>query len=269
MDTKSNTALLQGDLFGQAVSDDMDLTPYDLILINTSGGKDSSVISFLVSRLAEKQGVKDRIVLVHATFPEEWEGTVDLVKTQAEQLGLPLEVVTRGESLLDYVLRRGMWPSWSARFCTSDFKRGPINKVITRRAPGKDRQARVLNVMGMRAEESPARSKLTPFSQDKRRSNGRRIVDTWLPIHAMLETEVWETIHTNNLPQHPAYAHGMSRLSCCFCPLASRKDLLTAGRYNRRLLKAYVEVEKKIGHLFRHKDPIQGILDEVEAVHGV
>jgi len=48
------------------------------------------------------------------------------------------------------------------RWCTSDHKRGPIRKVMTRlvadlRASGDDnhRPVHLLNVMGFRAEESP------------------------------------------------------------------------------------------------------------------
>jgi 3'-phosphoadenosine 5'-phosphosulfate sulfotransferase (PAPS reductase)/FAD synthetase len=135
----------------------MDLTQYDLILLNTSGGKDSSVMAWNVTKMAEAQGVRDRLVLGHATFREEWDGTIEIVKLQAEQLGLPYHVVTRGEGLLDYVRRRKMWPSSKARYCTSDFKRAPIDKLITKLAPGLDRRVRVLNVMGLRAEESPSR----------------------------------------------------------------------------------------------------------------
>lgn len=251
----------------------MDLAGYDLILVNTSGGKDSAVCSFMVSKMAEEQGVKDRIVLVHATFPEEWDGTVDIVKKQAEQLGLPLEVVERGEGLLDYVRRRGQWMSPNARYCTSDFKRAPIDKVITRLAPGsKERPAKVLNVMGLRAQESPARSKKKVFEVNERRTNSRRVVHNWLPILDMKIEEVWQIIRENNLPQHHAYALGMPRLSCRFCFYAPKAALFLAGKHNPELLREYVKVEEEIGQPFR-KDPkkpekslwIREILAEVES----
>lgn len=243
----------------------MDLNDYDLILVNTSGGKDSSVAAFIVARMAEEWGVKDRIVLVHATFHEEWPGTVHLIQQQAAQLGLSLVVVERGEDLLDYVERRGMWPSSQQRYCTSDFKRAPIDKVITARAPGLDRQARVLNVMGIRAQESPARAKRRPFRRDDRRTNGRRIVDEWLPIFDMTLDRVWSIIGANGIPVHPAYALGMPRLSCIFCIFAPKAALLLAGKHNLDLLRRYAEVERKIGHSFRQDLKISDILAEVEA----
>lgn len=242
------------------------LETYDLILINTSGGKDSSVAALKVCRMAEVAGVKDRVLLVHATFREEWDGVVDLVHRQAEQLQLPVEIVTRGEGLLDYVRRRRMWPSSQARYCTSEFKRAPVDKVITRRAPWLDgHRSRVLNVMGIRAQESPARAKRVAFERDERRSNSRRMVDNWYPIFDMTLDRVWEVIRKYRIPQHEAYSLGMPRLSCCFCIFAPKPALVLAGRHNVKLLREYVAVEKEIGHTFRADFSIAEVLEEVEA----
>lgn len=243
----------------------MDLTAYDLVLLNTSGGKDSSVMAWNVTRMAEAQGVKDRLVLGHATFREEWDGTIEIVKKQAEQLGLPFHVVTRGEGLLDYVRRRKMWPSSKARYCTSDFKRAPIDKLITKLAPGLVRRLKVLNVMGLRAEESPARAKKVAFKVNERRTNGRRHVDDWLPILGLKIGEVWETIKANAIPQHVAYSLGMPRLSCRFCIFSPKSALVLAGKHNIELLKEYVAVEKEIGHDFREGFKIAEVLADVEA----
>jgi 3'-phosphoadenosine 5'-phosphosulfate sulfotransferase (PAPS reductase)/FAD synthetase len=243
----------------------MDLTAYDLVLLNTSGGKDSSVMAWKVTKMAEAQGVKDRLVLGHATFREEWDGTVEVVKKQAEQIGIPFHVVTRGEGLLDYVRRRKMWPSSMARYCTSDFKRAPIDKLITQLAPGLERRLKVLNVMGLRAQESPARAKKVPFKVNTRRTNGRRHVDDWLPILEMKIEEVWETIKANSIPQHVAYSLGMPRLSCVFCIFAPKAALVLAGKHNLPLLREYVAVEKEIGHSFRKDFKIAEVLEAVEA----
>lgn len=243
----------------------MDLTQYDLILLNTSGGKDSSVMAWTVTKMAEAQGVKDRLVLGHATFREEWDGTIEIVKLQAAQLGLPYHVVTRGEGLLDYVRRRRMWPSSKARYCTSDFKRAPIDKLITKLAPGLDRRVRVLNVMGLRAEESPARAKKVAFKVNERRTNGRRHVDDWLPILGLKLGEVWEIIKANALPQHVAYSLGMPRLSCVLCVFSPKSALMLAGKHNIELLREYAAVEKEIGHDFREGFKIAEVLADVLA----
>ena len=250
----------------RGLSETPDLLSYDLILVNTSGGKDSSVMGHLIYQEAVRLGITKRLVYVHATFREEWEGTEELVRRQCEALkaslghDVALEVVSRGEGILDYTRRRGMWPSSQQRWCTSDFKRAPIDKVITSRAPGKLRRARVLNCMGLRAQESPARAKREAFAKDARRSNGRRHVDQWLPIFDWTERQVWDYIAANDLEQHPAYKAGMPRLSCVFCIFAPKSALMLAGKLRPDLLAEYVAVEKETGHQFRGEPGKRGSL---------
>lgn len=106
----------------------VDLADYDVILANSSGGKDSSAMLAMLVELADAAGVRDRIVVGHADLGRmEWEGTRELAQRQAEQFGLRFEVVIRkGGDLLDYIEARGMFPDSARRFCTSDFKRGPL-----------------------------------------------------------------------------------------------------------------------------------------------
>jgi hypothetical protein len=48
-----------------------------------------------------------------------------------------------------------------------------------------------------------------------------------------------------------AFAAGMSRLSCRFCVLSSRADLVCSARLNPDLADRYAEVRRRIGHRFR------------------
>ncbi|MFI7680535.1 hypothetical protein [Actinophytocola sp. NPDC049390] len=141
-----------------------DLTAYDVILVNSSGGKDSQAMLDEVCTLAETAGVLDRITVLHCALGHvEWPGTSELARTQAEHYGVRYEQRHREQGLLlDQVRRRGRWPSASARYCTSDQKRGPARKLITQLVAelgDLGRPARVLNCMGLRAEESRARLK--------------------------------------------------------------------------------------------------------------
>jgi hypothetical protein len=116
----------------------------------------------VVCTLAERAGVLDRVTVLHCALGHvEWPGTSELARTQAEHYGVRYEQRHREQGLLlDQVRRRGKWPSASARYCTSDQKRGPARKLITQLVAelGElDRPARVLNCMGLRAEESRAR----------------------------------------------------------------------------------------------------------------
>ena len=91
------------------------------------------------------------------------------------------------------------------------------------------RRVRILNVLGLRAQESPRRALMTPFSHDERASNQTvRWVDEWLPIHSWTTGQVWARVTAAGTCPHPVYAAGMPRLSCRFCVLASHSALILA-----------------------------------------
>lgn len=233
----------------------MNLNTYDVILVNSSAGKDSQAMLDYLVALATEQGVRDRLVVVHCDLGRmEWKGTRELAEAQAKHYGVRFEVVTRPQGdLLTQVRQRGMWPSATARYCTSDHKRGQVRRVMTKLVAelGLGRQARILNCMGLRADESPARKKKAAFEHDAKASNGRRHVDTWLPIHTWTTDQVWARIKASGVAHHPAYDLGMPRLSCCFCIFAPKAALVLAGKHNSDLLAEYVAVEKEIRHKFR------------------
>ena len=248
-----------------------ELHTYHRVMVNSSGGKDSQTALRYVIDLARMQDYpRDRIVVAHADLGRmEWDGTKDLAQQQAEHYGLRFLITERRdaggktESLLDYVRRRGKWPSSTTRFCTSDFKRGPCGRLLTQL----DREARtdrkqhiyILNVFGFRAEESTARAKRKVFDTNLRSSTTTRTVDDWLPIHSWTEEQVWASIRSSGVAYHPAYDLGMPRLSCSFCIFAPRPALLIAGKARPELLQEYVDLEREIGHDFQHNKPIREI----------
>ncbi len=249
-----------------------DLTSYDLIVVNSSAGKDSSAMLALLVERCRALGILERVVVAHADLGRvEWQGTVELAEQQAVFYGLPFFKMKRPQGdLLEHIERHGKWPDAKNRYCTSDHKRSQIQKIITAqvatlRAKSGKARVRVLNCMGMRKDESPKRAKMNAYESNPPASNGRREVDQWLPIHGWTEAQVWERVRASGLPVHPAYGLGMPRLSCVLCVLASRDALLTGGLHNPELLAEYVRVEQKIGHTFRHKLPILSIQQALAA----
>ena len=234
-----------------------DLTTFDLILVNTSAGKDSQAMLDYVVAQADAAGVdRSRIVCFHADLGRvEWAGTADLAAEHAAHYGLRIVTIARPQGdLLDHIEARGMFPSSAARYCTSDHKRGQAYKALTMLVAELHlgRPARVLNCMGLRAEESAARAKRTPVRYD-RMASGKgtvRQVTEWLPILDWTVAQVWERIAQAGTNAHPAYAAGMPRLSCCFCVLASRSALVLAAQLAPALAAEYAAVELRIGHRF-------------------
>jgi 3'-phosphoadenosine 5'-phosphosulfate sulfotransferase (PAPS reductase)/FAD synthetase len=262
-----------------------DLASYDIVLVNSSAGKDSQAMLDYLVGLADEQGAsRDRFVVVHCDLGRvEWQGTLELAQEQAEHYGLRFEVVRRDlGDLLTQVEQRHQantakgkeqppWPSSTARWCTSDQKTSQVLKLITQltkdfrpfpNSPGTvlARPVRILNCLGIRAEESAARAKKASFEVDKKASNTKRHVDRWLPIFAWSEEQVWDRIHASGVRYHEAYEVGMERLSCCFCVLASKADLIIAAKHNPGLAAEYVAVENKVGWRFTDAFSISDIV---------
>lgn len=160
------------------------------------------------------------------------------------------------------------WPSSTARWCTSDHKTSQVSKLMTRlvdewRGAGGEGAMRILNTLGIRAAESPARAKKEPLGADSA-SNTKREVTRWLPIFEWSDQQVWDTIRASGLPWHPAYDAGMPRLSCAFCVLAGRRELVLAARLNPGLAREYIAVEDQVGHTFKNKMSVREIAREAE-----
>ncbi len=194
---------------------------------------------------------RDQLLIVHAPLGEvEWPGVSSHVRDTIPP-GVPLIMapVTSGKSLLEQVEERGMWPSSSARWCTSGAKRGPIERELRRYLRAHPQfGGRLVNAMGMRAEESAARAKKLPWKRSERNSKAGREWFDWLPIFGLAEHDVFDVIRAAGQSPHPAYGMGMSRLSCVFCIMASRADLRTAARLHPALYRQYVRLEARIGH---------------------
>jgi DNA sulfur modification protein DndC len=203
-----------------------------------------------------------QIVVVHAVLPEvDWDGVVEHINDTT--LGLPVYLTKSRRKLLDMVEERGMFPSPKQRQCTSDLKRGPIERQIRQLG-----YKLIVNCMGMRAQESSKRAKLNTFKINEGNSKAGREWYDWLPIHHLMVEEVFEIIRTAGQEPHWAYGAGMTRLSCCFCIMASKEDLRVAARLNPDLYRRYVDLEKRIGQTMMMPSKAHGrkFLEEITGI---
>lgn len=255
-----------------------------MFVINHSGGKDSQAMYLL---LRQHVPAAQR-VLVHADLGEvEWEGAVAQIR--ATTSGEPLHICRSRRGLLQMIRERGMFPSPSQRQCTSDLKRGPIErtirKIITERMAQYPKHKGIpvdssvvlaaeaganliVNCMGMRAQESSGRARLTPFKLSERNSKAGREWYDWLPIHDLSTDQVFASIAAAGQAPHWVYAAGMSRFSCCFCIMSNKADLTTAARLNPALYRTYVELERSTGQVMLMPSKTRGRLT-LEQVTGI
>ncbi|MER0443086.1 phosphoadenosine phosphosulfate reductase [Streptomyces sp. Edi4] len=285
----------QLDLFatGPAAFDAVELVAaQDFIIVNLSGGKDGLRAAVIARDTAVRAGVEDRLWTVHASLgPMEWPACTlngvrypsvgELAAEHSRLLGVPperhLELRRHRDGvpydLLTFIAQRGDWP-WlgPARFCTGDWKTkliyGAFSATVRAFVKAHGRPARMLNVLGLRADESPDRRKRKPLLRTT--ENTHRIVDEWLPAHAETTSFVKDWTDAGSWPHHWAYDSapgagdwaGSSRCSCSACVFSNHRDLLLAVARRPRLAALYAEVEYARGIPFNPNTTITALIEE-------
>jgi 3'-phosphoadenosine 5'-phosphosulfate sulfotransferase (PAPS reductase)/FAD synthetase len=111
------------------------------------------------------------------------------------------------------------WSTPAMRFCQSETKVDPITSFIKKRYGKRP----ILNVTGVRGEESASRAKQPTCSPVAKLPPGSL---AWRPIHHWTLQDVWDEIAASGIEAHEAYLkYGSGRVSCRWCILASEADL--------------------------------------------
>lgn len=250
----------------------MNLHDYNIIIINSSAGKDSLCALFAINEIANEQKYpKQKIWVSHQDLGKmEWVGTKELAEEQAIYFGFNFIISKRRtksgaeETLLDYVRRRKKWPSSKQRWCTSDFKRGPGARVVTHLTKGIKAKHKVLYVFGFRSQESPQRAKKVVLKLNTSKiTTKKREVWEYNPILDWTLIFVWGIINANKLPYHYAYDLGMPRLSCILCIFSPFDALVIGGINNPEVLDEYIEVEIFVKHDFRKGFKIASVKEAI------
>jgi 3'-phosphoadenosine 5'-phosphosulfate sulfotransferase (PAPS reductase)/FAD synthetase len=228
-----------------------------LFVVSHSGGKDSQATMIAVQQLVPD----DQIIVVHAPLAHiEWEGSEQAARADAGRLPFLLadKYNNVGEEvwLLERVVSKCKWPDQSNRWCTGEWKRGPIAREVGQWAD-KNGFTKIVEAWGLRAEESPKRALQAPISEHFR--HGTRSVKlkeerewyVWLPVKWMTTEEVFDSIHGAGKKPLWTYDQGMSRASCAFCIIGAKPDLQIAARLAPDLYALYVAVEKYLAHCQR------------------
>ncbi|WP_369383284.1 phosphoadenosine phosphosulfate reductase [Streptomyces sp. cg36] len=262
-----------------------DLTSYDLLAPQLSGGKDSAVTMAVFMQSARDAGVEERVFSYHSSLGVlEWPAVVfdgtrypgvsELAALRSAAFGVPPErhiEVTRTlpgpdgtrmpHSLLTEIAAYGRFPRMGSPYCRKAAKESVVSSawtpIVRRLGRELGRPVRILKVMGLRSDEGTERRKRPAFRTVQ--ANSARTVDEWLPIKDW-PTDAVKEWHTgapvpyswtdDSAPGAGDWA-GTSRCSCSLCVFASKRDLLLSIRRRPRLADLYAEVEQVRGDSFR------------------
>jgi 3'-phosphoadenosine 5'-phosphosulfate sulfotransferase (PAPS reductase)/FAD synthetase len=248
------------------------LTWWDAVVIASSGGKDSQVMTLWLS--AQPDFDPGRTWVVHNDTGQEHRGALEKAREAAAHAGIAAErvLVTKpylGRTLLDLVLMRRRWPGMSptTRPCTNTLKRDPTDKLLRRMGD----HARLLVLTGERHEESPNRAKMPPWAfrratSQARRPKKRRLAVHWRPLLDWSTDQVFERIAHHGQKPLWVYDAGQvrsqiggpdsdalaySRASCALCVYLRPQELETSFNLYPALACLATKVETYIAHRWR------------------
>jgi len=225
-------------------------------VVNHSGGKDSTrMVGFVHRRFPNS---RTYAVMADTGFEHQKPiSAAEFARQRCAELGLELTVVRNPRrTYLEMVEQRGMFPSAQYRQCTSDLKRGPIEKYI-RSLPHKV----VVNCIGIRAEESNARSRLSRLSLNTALTTRTRTVYNWFPIFDRTLGEVLAWHWVNAIRLHPVYVPEyhkdgttggyLRRFSCRVCIFSTDADVRAIHQHDREAFDLVSNLETEIGFTMR------------------
>ena len=239
----------QQDLFATGTTEQPDIERLirrgATFVINHSGGKDSQIMTIKLRKIIPD----DQLIVIHAGLPGvDWPGLMEHINETT--WGLRVHYCEAKKTFFEMVRHRGEWPSPKYRQCTSDLKRGPIEKEIRNAISLGSASTLIVNCVGIRAEESRNRAKANPWKFCRRNSKAGREWYDWLPIFEMSESDVFLGIEEAGEKPHWAYGLGMSRLSCCFCIMSNKSDLRIAAKAQPELYERILQLEQEIDRTF-------------------
>ncbi|PEH40465.1 hypothetical protein CRM94_17275 [Burkholderia gladioli] len=240
-----------------------------VVAVGVSGGKDSDACAIAVARHLDAIGHTGPRILMHADLGRiEWRDSLPSCERLAQRLGWELQVARRkaGDMLDRWEVRWRNnvaryealscvklilpWSTPAMRFCTSELKAAVLSSALRKRFP----QGDIINVTGIRRQESASRSKM-PISKPSTaltRKGGAGL--TWNPIIDWPVQDVAHAIQRAGLSLHEAYTkYGTSRVSCCFCIMSSEADLIASATCedNHEAYIRMVELEVKSSFAFQ------------------
>lgn len=198
--------------------------PEDGYYLAYSGGKDSTVLL----DLARRSGVKfDAHYNLTTVDPPE---LVYFIRQQKDVI-----IESPEKTMWELIVEKGVPPLRFARYCCEVLKeRGGIDrKTLT----------------GVRRAESSRRSKRQQVERCTKYGSKTYIH----PIFHWSDADVWEYIHSRNLPYCGLYDEGFKRLGCICCPMSSNqaKEGERWPKFKAQYIRTFQKmVDKKIADGF-------------------
>lgn len=151
-----------------------------------------------------------------------------------------------GNPFLDMAMLHGRFPGSQTRFCTTELKLEPMERV---KDPIRMAGTPVVEWVGERADESKARA-AKPMIEILRCSF-RAPAIIYRPIHKMTARDAFAIAKRHGLKPNPLYLMGMGRVGC-FCIMATKEEVRQTALRMPPVIDRIREWEEICGNVARH-----------------
>ena len=210
-----------------------------MTVLSLSGGKDSTAASLFLReqgiehvRVFNDTGWEHQSLYDHLDYLEEQLGPITRLRSDiAIPEGWEDEVTSieaklgRPSAMVRWVVKKSIFPSRVVRFCTQELKVKPFLKWA------REQDDDILNVVGIRAEESEARAKLA----EREAMMGADNIEVWRPLLTWTLADVVDIHARHNVLPCKLYLEGATRVGCWPCIMANKAELAMLGKDDARV----------------------------------
>ena len=213
-----------------------------IVVVSVSGGKDSTA---LVLALREAG-----VPAVYAFADTQWEApdTYAYLDTLRKTLGIEINVVGVEGGMMGMSRKYATFPGRMQRWCTRKLKLEPLRKWHDQLIE-KHPDFETIAAMGVRSQESQARSRLTAWEDDA--DWGGYI---WRPLIDWTVEDVINTHKRHELPMNPLYHKGFDRVGCFPCIFENKEGIRTLAMTYPDRIDVLREAEAEITELRRQRN---------------